>query len=172
MKINGVRHYLWRAVDHEGAVLESFVTKTRDKKAVDDLLSRATPRLTSGPLQPVEDPVTGTIDVVCAMDEAVFSIQGPPGTGKTCVTAWAILSLVRKGYRVGVTSNMHMNKWYITAKRTEERPPLAEQDRHPCDHHLGNQASKQEGLDDLPTFHIDAVGTSRIQHVHTLDGIR
>jgi putative transposase len=25
-------HYLWRAVDHEGEVLESFVTRTRDKK--------------------------------------------------------------------------------------------------------------------------------------------
>lgn len=33
MKINGEMHYLWRAVDHEGEVLESFVTKTRDKKA-------------------------------------------------------------------------------------------------------------------------------------------
>ena len=33
MKINGERHYLWRAVDHEGEVLESFVTKTRDKQA-------------------------------------------------------------------------------------------------------------------------------------------
>ena len=33
MKINGEQHYLWRAVDHEGEVLESFVTKTRDKKA-------------------------------------------------------------------------------------------------------------------------------------------
>lgn len=33
VKINGVKHYLWRAVDHEGEVLESFVTKTRDKKA-------------------------------------------------------------------------------------------------------------------------------------------
>ena len=32
-KINGEWHYLWRAVDHEGEVLESFVTKTRDKKA-------------------------------------------------------------------------------------------------------------------------------------------
>ena len=29
----GVKHYLWRAVDHEGEVLESFVTKRRDKKA-------------------------------------------------------------------------------------------------------------------------------------------
>jgi transposase-like protein len=31
--INGVKHDLWRAVDHEGDVLESFVTKRRDKKA-------------------------------------------------------------------------------------------------------------------------------------------
>ena len=33
VKINGERYYLWRAVDHEGEVLESYVTKTRDKKA-------------------------------------------------------------------------------------------------------------------------------------------
>ena len=33
VKINGERHYLWRAVDHEGEVLESFVTKTRDRQA-------------------------------------------------------------------------------------------------------------------------------------------
>jgi len=33
VKINGERHYLWRAIDHEGEILESFVTKTRDKAA-------------------------------------------------------------------------------------------------------------------------------------------
>ena len=33
VKINCKRHYLWQAVDHEGEVPESFVTKTRDKKA-------------------------------------------------------------------------------------------------------------------------------------------
>ena len=27
VKINGETHYLWRAVDHEGEVLESYVTK-------------------------------------------------------------------------------------------------------------------------------------------------
>ncbi len=32
-RINGEQHYLWRAVDHEGEVLESYVTKRRDKKA-------------------------------------------------------------------------------------------------------------------------------------------
>ena len=33
VKINGETHYFWRAVDHEGEVLKSFVTKTRDRKA-------------------------------------------------------------------------------------------------------------------------------------------
>lgn len=76
-------------------------------RAVDDLLSRAAPRLKTGPLKPVADPVSGTIAAVGAMDETVLPIQGPPGTGKTYVTARAILSLVRNGARVGVTSNSH-----------------------------------------------------------------
>jgi len=33
VKINGEMHYLWRAVDHEGEVLESFATKDREKAA-------------------------------------------------------------------------------------------------------------------------------------------
>jgi len=32
VRINGETFYLWRAVDHEGEVLESFVTKRRDRK--------------------------------------------------------------------------------------------------------------------------------------------
>jgi len=41
VKVNGERHYLWRAVDHEGEVLESYVTKTRDKKAALKFLKKA-----------------------------------------------------------------------------------------------------------------------------------
>ncbi|WP_170348199.1 IS6 family transposase [Ruegeria atlantica] len=33
VKVNGKRHYLWRAVDHEGEVLEAIVTKRRNKQA-------------------------------------------------------------------------------------------------------------------------------------------
>ena len=33
VKINGETHYLWRAVDHEGEILESYVTKKRNKSA-------------------------------------------------------------------------------------------------------------------------------------------
>jgi len=41
VKINGETHYLWRAVDHEGEVLESYVTKKRDKKAALRFLKKA-----------------------------------------------------------------------------------------------------------------------------------
>ena len=41
MKINGEMRYLWRAVDHEGEVLESYVTKTRDKTAALTFLKKA-----------------------------------------------------------------------------------------------------------------------------------
>ncbi len=33
VKINGETHYLWRAVDQAGEILESYVTKKRDKSA-------------------------------------------------------------------------------------------------------------------------------------------
>ena len=44
VKINGQMHYLWRAVDHEGEVLESFVTKERDKAAALKFIKKALKR--------------------------------------------------------------------------------------------------------------------------------
>ena len=44
VKISGVQHYLWRAVDHEGEVLESSVTRTRDKQAALTFLKKAMKR--------------------------------------------------------------------------------------------------------------------------------
>jgi putative transposase len=41
VKINGETHYLWLAVDHEGEVLESYVTKRRDRKAALKLLRKS-----------------------------------------------------------------------------------------------------------------------------------
>ncbi len=41
VKINGQTHYLWRAVDYEGKVLEVFATKRRDRKAALKFLKRA-----------------------------------------------------------------------------------------------------------------------------------
>ncbi len=44
VRINGETHYLWRAVDHEGEVLEVFVTKRRDRRAALEFLKRAMKR--------------------------------------------------------------------------------------------------------------------------------
>ena len=44
VKINGETHYLWRAVDHEGEVLESFVTNRRDQNAALKFLRKSMKR--------------------------------------------------------------------------------------------------------------------------------
>jgi putative transposase len=44
VRINGETHYLWRAVDHEGEVLEVFVTKKRDRMAALRFLKRTMKR--------------------------------------------------------------------------------------------------------------------------------
>jgi putative transposase len=40
VRIDGIQHYLWRAVDHEGEVIDCVVTKKRDKKAALKLLRK------------------------------------------------------------------------------------------------------------------------------------
>jgi putative transposase len=44
VRINGELHYLWRAVDPEGEVLECFVSKTRDKAGALKFLKKAMKR--------------------------------------------------------------------------------------------------------------------------------
>ena len=44
VKINGEMKYLWRAVDHEGEVLESYVSTTRDKAAALKIIKKALKR--------------------------------------------------------------------------------------------------------------------------------
>ena len=41
VKVNGEMRYLWRAVDHEGEILESFVTKERDRAAALKFMKKA-----------------------------------------------------------------------------------------------------------------------------------
>lgn len=44
VRLNGEMVYLWRAVDHEGEVLESYVTKTRSKAAALRFMKKALKR--------------------------------------------------------------------------------------------------------------------------------
>tara|TARA_R110000796_G_scaffold221657_1_gene337803 strand:+ start:13980 stop:17204 length:3225 start_codon:yes stop_codon:yes gene_type:complete len=81
----------------------------RRYSAIADLLSRSPPRLytLTDDILGNADPVAGSIAAVHAMQESLLPIQGPPGTGKTHISARAILSLIKAGYRVGVASNSH-----------------------------------------------------------------
>ncbi len=44
VKLNGEMVYLWRAVDHEGEILESYVTRTRDRPAALRFMKKALKR--------------------------------------------------------------------------------------------------------------------------------
>jgi putative transposase len=44
VKLNGEMVYLWRAVDQEGEILESYITRTRDKAAALTLMKKALKR--------------------------------------------------------------------------------------------------------------------------------
>jgi putative transposase len=54
VKINGEAHYLWRAVVHEGEILESYVAKRRDCKAALKFIRKTMKRL-GPPLVTVTD---------------------------------------------------------------------------------------------------------------------
>jgi len=78
VKINGEMHYLWRAVDQEGEILESYVTKTRDKKAALRFMKKALKRHAS----PAEITTDGLRSYRAAMKEL-------GNAGKQEVGRWA-----------------------------------------------------------------------------------
>jgi putative transposase len=65
VKINGEMHYLWRAVGQEGEVLESYVTKTRDKASALRFMKKALKRHGS----PEAITTDGLRSYMAAMDE-------------------------------------------------------------------------------------------------------
>jgi len=53
------------------------------------------------------DPLRQTIEAAARLVRSYLFIQGPPGTGKTYTGAHIIVELLRRGYRIGVSSNSH-----------------------------------------------------------------
>ena len=79
-------------------------------QAARDLLQREAPHLSNGEsvsIQPNESIEVAARRIVAALDNSVLPIQGPPGTGKTYTGARMICELIRKGKKVGITSNSH-----------------------------------------------------------------
>ncbi len=76
-----------------------------------ELLLRMAPRITGhtgGPLRHAgEQLLDATKRLVRALDASTLPVQGPPGSGKTYCGARAIVDLVQRGKRVGVTAVSH-----------------------------------------------------------------
>ena len=66
MKVNGKLCYLWRAVDHEGEVLEAVVTAKRDKAAALKFLKRV--------MKKYGRPLSVVIDGLCSYPAAMKEI--------------------------------------------------------------------------------------------------
>ncbi len=134
-------HYLDRRLDLlpsfaiSTTVIEAAIRSlTRDMcsgntpPAVRDLLERNPPKLENPAVLRNDDrsTVIRMQQVVEGMRSTVLMVQGPPGTGKTYVSARAILSLVRQGYRIAVSSNSHeaiRNVLTGCADAADEDPP-------------------------------------------------
>ncbi|MDB5871547.1 MAG: nuclease [Ramlibacter sp.] len=91
---------------------DSLIARDGRYLALERLLLREPPRLTGwAPGQPVmgvgPDLVGGSIAAAQAMDQTSLYVQGPPGSGKTYTGSRMIVSLVAKGWRVGIMSNSH-----------------------------------------------------------------
>ncbi len=76
-----------------------------------DILLRTPPRCGQLPGTALTLDGESDLDAACrlvnCLEEGVLAIQGPPGSGKTYTGARMILSLVRAGRKVGITSNSH-----------------------------------------------------------------
>jgi superfamily I DNA and/or RNA helicase len=80
--------------------------------ALMEFLQRQAPRLKGrphgAPLQGAgEAPAAAAIRAVMDLDQSYLFIQGPPGTGKTYTAAEIAALLLKKNYRVAMTSNSH-----------------------------------------------------------------
>jgi uncharacterized protein len=80
--------------------------------ALTGILRRFAPRLAGmAPGRPIvpegADLLAGSVDAICRLAESHLLVQGPPGAGKTFTSSHAIVELLARGKRVGVSSNSH-----------------------------------------------------------------
>lgn len=91
---------------------DTIVARSRRYAAAEAFLKRDVPRLkglpSGAPLMPQDEVTCDRIaNAISQLDGSYLFIQGPPGAGKTYTGSHAIVSLLKRGFRVGVSSNSH-----------------------------------------------------------------
>lgn len=80
--------------------------------AIEAVLSQVCPRIRGRAKGAPVVPLLGgslpdIIEAISNLDGSYVFVQGPPGAGKTYTGSHVIVALMKKGYRVGVSSNSH-----------------------------------------------------------------
>lgn len=91
---------------------DSLVSNERTYTALEAILTQALPSI-KGHVQGAtilslaEDSLPQIIRAISNLDGSYIFVQGPPGAGKTYTGSHVIVSLLKQGYKVGVSSNSH-----------------------------------------------------------------
>lgn len=99
-----IRSAIYRYADHILKAPDTTCTAT-------ELLVRNVPRIHGK--QPGEaiiisdDLQCGALEAIAALENSYLFIQGPPGAGKTYISGHIIVSLMKRGKKIGITSNSH-----------------------------------------------------------------
>ena len=91
---------------------DSLIVGDRKYPALESILKQELPRFKGK--KPKSAIIDGSweamgqiIEAISRLDQGCLFIQGPPGTGKTYTGSYIIVDLLRRGYRIGVSSNSH-----------------------------------------------------------------
>ena len=97
-------------------------TLQSEKSAIYDFLTRSQPRFTPDFQYPIHlgdnklaiapnnnavERLSEIINACVHLDDSYLTIQGPPGAGKTYTGKYIIADLIKRGKKVGITSNSH-----------------------------------------------------------------
>lgn len=93
---------------------EAFEQGVLDNTAILDFLGRALPRINhhiaGQPIAPSHDPQLRLQEIITSvlnLNNSYLAIQGPPGAGKTYTGKHVIAELLKRGKRIGISSNSH-----------------------------------------------------------------
>ena len=90
---------------------EAVIASASRYETITSFLTRRAPTVTGVvPGNPIIEEATtadAAVTAICSLTDSYMLVQGPPGAGKTFTAARAIVELLKRGKRIGVSSNSH-----------------------------------------------------------------
>ena len=113
---NIIRAAIYRYANH-------LINTPKAAHVATELLTRNLPRIKGKPLgediATSDDPREAILKTVANLDHSYLFIQGPPGSGKTHVCSHIIVDLIKRGKKIGISSNSHQAIHHLL-KKVEE----------------------------------------------------